>query len=129
MKPPPPMPHDCGRATPSAKTVEAAASIALPPCSSTSRPPAAAAGGSVATTPYGLVTPGWKREPSLAVDVVGTRARAPHRTAARTVHRMPDRYPFRRLLSPRTSGCERLGRRLLGVLGGHRRRPQHDRGH
>src|SRR5215208_7641427 len=99
MNPPPPMPHDCGRATPRAKTVEAAASIALPPCSSTSRPTSAACGDSVATTPYGLVTPGWKRVPSVAVEVVGTKARAPQMAATRRHDRMPDRYPLHRRLS------------------------------
>ena len=59
MNPPPPIPHDCGRATPSAKTVAAAASIALPPRASTARPTRAAAGDSVATTPAVPLTPSW----------------------------------------------------------------------
>ena len=59
MNPPPPIPHDCGRATPSAKTVAAAASIALPPRASTARPARAAAGDSVATTPAVPLTPSW----------------------------------------------------------------------
>src|SRR5919202_495987 len=100
MTPPPPIPHDCGRATPSANTIEAAASTALPPWSSTSRPTAAAAGDSVATTPRGLVTPGWKREPSVALEVVGTRARRPQSRAATSTDRMLDRYPFRVAPSP-----------------------------
>src|SRR3954452_25285906 len=118
MNPPPPMPHDCGRATPRANTVETAASIALPPCSSTSRPTAADCGDSVATTPYGLVTPGWKREPSVALELVGTKARAPHRATAKRQDRMPDRYPLgaaaRHAVSVRDrgSGGDRLGRGL-----------------
>ena len=58
MKPPPPIPHDCGRAALSAKTVAAAASIALPPDSSTARPTRAAAGDSVAITPRVVLTAG-----------------------------------------------------------------------
>src|SRR3954453_8481273 len=100
MNPPPPMPQDCGRATPSAKTVDTAASMAFPPCSSTSRPTAAAAGDSVATTPYGLVTPGWNRDPSVALEVVGISARRPHSMAARRHDRMPDRYPVHVRSSP-----------------------------
>ena len=59
MYPPPPIPHDCGRAAFSANTVVTAASIALPPFASTARPARAAAGDSVATTPAVPLTPSW----------------------------------------------------------------------
>src|SRR4051812_12127827 len=60
------MPQLCGRATPSAKTVAAAASTALPPASSTARPTRAAAGDSVAMAPRGPVAAGGNSEPCLA---------------------------------------------------------------
>src|SRR4051794_39077556 len=66
MNPPPPIPHDCGRATLSAKTIEAAASTALPPLSSTARPIWEATGDSLATIPPGLRVAGRYIEPSLA---------------------------------------------------------------
>ena len=66
MNPPPPMPHDCGRATLRANTVAAAASTALPPRSSTDRPTRAAAGDSVATTPRSPLAGGRSLEPGLA---------------------------------------------------------------
>src|SRR3954452_3042958 len=66
MNPPPPMPHDCGRATLSAKKVAAEASTALPPASRIPRPTRAAAGDSVAMTPRVPVTPGWNCEPCWA---------------------------------------------------------------
>src|SRR3954468_12419633 len=77
MKPPPPIPHDCGRATLSAKTVAAAASTALPPASSTPRPTRAAAGDSVAMTPNRPVAPGRNSEPCFAcAGTTATPARA-----------------------------------------------------
>src|SRR5918992_5111299 len=81
------MPQDCGRATPRAKVVATAASIALPPALSTSKPASAAAGDSEATTPPPLRTAFLYCEPSSAsasptatassssVSVVATRAR------------------------------------------------------
>src|SRR3954449_2162076 len=66
MNPPPPIPHDCGRTTLRPKTIEAAASIALPPRSSTDRPIADAIGDSVATTPPAPRAAGRYFEPSLA---------------------------------------------------------------
>src|SRR3954462_12539221 len=66
MKPPPPIPHDWGRATLSAKTVAAAASIALPPACRTPRPMRAAAGDSVATTPSVPAPPVRNCDPCLA---------------------------------------------------------------
>ena len=53
MKPPPPMPDDCGSTTLSANCTAAAASMALPPCASMRAPAAAAAGCDTATTPSG----------------------------------------------------------------------------
>src|SRR4051812_25844235 len=94
MNPPPPMPHDCGRATLSAKTVVAAASTALPPTSRIPRPTRAAAGDSVAMTPSVPVTPGWNCEPCFAR--AGTAA-TPSRAAARrmTVRRTAGVLPHR----------------------------------
>src|SRR4051812_1919331 len=66
MNPPPPIPHDCGRATLRPKTIDAAASMALPPRSSTERPMADAMGDSVATMPPGARVAGRYIEPSLA---------------------------------------------------------------
>src|SRR3954470_9787645 len=66
MNPPPPMPHDCGRATLRPKMIDAAASLALPPRSSTERPMADAMGDSVATMPPGARVAGRYIEPSLA---------------------------------------------------------------
>src|SRR3954467_12610243 len=66
MNPPPPMPHDCGRTTLSPKTIEAAASIALPPRSSSERPMADAIGDSLATTPPAPRVAGRYIDPSLA---------------------------------------------------------------
>src|SRR4051794_29673755 len=84
MNPPPPMPHDCGRATLSAKTVAAAASTALPPASRIPRPTRAAAGDSVAMTPRVPVTPGWNWEPCWAcAGMAATASRA--RVRAMTV--------------------------------------------
>src|SRR3954469_193787 len=60
------MPQDCGRATPRAKAAVTAASIALPPASSTSRPACEAAGDSEAITPPSLRTASLYREPSTA---------------------------------------------------------------
>src|SRR4051812_2231895 len=92
MKPPPPMPQLCGRATLSAKTVAAAASTALPPSARTWRPMRAAAGDSVAMTAVGDVTAGWKRGPSVAW--AGSAARTRTSTAARRIERsMPRRTP------------------------------------
>src|SRR5215212_2741878 len=64
MNPPPPMPQDCGRATPKAKVAATAASTALPPPSSTSRPIREASGDSEATTPPSLRTASRNFEPS-----------------------------------------------------------------
>src|SRR3954453_14074074 len=84
MNPPPPMPHDCGRATLSAKTVATAASTALPPASRIPRPTRAAAGDSVAMTPRVPVTPGWNCEPCWArAGMADTASRA--RVRAMTV--------------------------------------------
>src|SRR5919107_1817754 len=83
MNPPPPIPHDCGRATFSANTVATAASMALPPDSSTLRPIRAAAGDSVATTPSRPVTPAWNRDPSRAC-AVGRAARSRTSRTSRT---------------------------------------------
>src|SRR3954464_14003726 len=66
MNPPPPMPHDCGRTALSPKTIELAASIALPPRSSTERPMADAIGDSLATMPPALRVDGRYFDPSLA---------------------------------------------------------------
>src|SRR3954463_14949191 len=77
MNPPPPIPHDCGRATFRAKTVATAAAPACPPASSTPRPTRAAAGDSVATTPRRPVTPGRNSEPCFAcAGTTATPARA-----------------------------------------------------
>src|SRR4051794_16131913 len=81
MTPPPPMPHDCGRATLSAKTVATAASTALPPASRTPRPTRAAAGDSVAMTPSVPLTPERNCEPCLAR--AGTAATASRATVRR----------------------------------------------
>src|SRR4051794_37392151 len=67
MKPPPPMPHDCGRAALRANTIEAAASTALPPRSSMARPTSDAAGDSLATMPPGLRVAGRYIDPSFAL--------------------------------------------------------------
>src|SRR5215210_8124627 len=64
--PPPPIPQDWGRATPRAKVVATAASIALPPAFSTSSPTSEAAGASEAITPPRLLTASLYREPSAA---------------------------------------------------------------
>src|SRR3954470_22549567 len=66
MNPPPPMPHDCGRTTLSPNTIEAAASIALPPRSRSERPMADAIGDSLATTPPAPRAPARYIDPSLA---------------------------------------------------------------
>src|SRR5215210_2252836 len=60
------MPQDWGRATPRAKVMVAAASIALPPASSVARPASEAAVDSEATTPPLLRTASSYREPSTA---------------------------------------------------------------
>src|SRR3954468_10896715 len=93
MKPPPPVPHDWGRATLSAKTVAAAASIALPPASRTPRPTRAAAGDSVATTPIVPDAPARKCEPWRAW--AGTAETASReRVRARRVRRIRgESYP------------------------------------
>src|SRR3954452_4734905 len=84
MNPPPPIPHDCGRATFRAKTVATAASTALPPASSTPRPTRAAAGDSVAMTPRRPVTPGRNSEPCFAcAGTTATPARATDTTMAK----------------------------------------------
>src|SRR3954454_11891662 len=81
MNPPPPIPHDCGRATFRAKTVATAASTALPPASSTPRPTRAAAGDSVAMTPSRPVTPGRNSDPCFArAGTAATPARATETT-------------------------------------------------
>src|SRR4051794_35556359 len=85
MNPPPPMPHDCGRTTFRPKTIEAAASIALPPRSSTERPIADAIGDSVATTPPAARVAGRYIEPSLAG--AGEAASRKHSAAAVALHR------------------------------------------
>src|SRR5918912_2078032 len=64
--PPPPIPQDWGRATPRAKVVATAASIALPPAFSTSSPTSEAGGDSEAITPPRLLTASLYREPSAA---------------------------------------------------------------
>ncbi|MEE9221844.1 MAG: hypothetical protein V3V40_00090 [Nitrosomonadaceae bacterium] len=51
MKPPPPIPEDCGSTTLSAKATAAAASTALPPSRRILAPTSAAIGSLVATTP------------------------------------------------------------------------------
>src|SRR3954471_331614 len=66
MNPPPPIPHDWGRATLRPKMIDAAASMALPPWSSTERPIADAMGDSVATMPPAPRAAGRYIEPSLA---------------------------------------------------------------
>src|SRR3954452_6278096 len=92
MKPPPPIPHDWGRATLSAKTVAAAASIALPPACRTPRPTRAAAGDSLATTPSAPVTPVRNCEPCLApAGTAETATRAI--VTARAVLRTAESYP------------------------------------
>src|SRR3954470_16224238 len=92
MNPPPPIPHDCGRATLSAKTVAAAASIALPPASSTPRPTRPAAGDSVATTPSLPVAPARNCDPCFApAGTADTASRAIVRASA--VRRTPESYP------------------------------------
>src|SRR3954470_9246188 len=100
MNPPPPIPHDCGRATLMANTVAAAASTALPPPFRISRPMREAAGASVAIAAVGEVTAGWEREPSEPR--AGTEARAPTSTQAREHQRnTPARqYPERARSSP-----------------------------
>ena len=122
MNPPPPMPQDCGRATPSANTVVTAASIALPPRASTSRPARAAAGDSVATTPLRPLTPGWMREPSVAGAVDGSSATAQAAAARRTGRRvMGLRYPRSRDVKPARQPRNRARQRLdevLELLGG-----------
>src|SRR3954469_21539244 len=93
MNPPPPMPHDCGRATLSAKTVATAASTALPPASRIPRPTRAAAGDSVAMTPRVPVTPGWNCEPCWAragTAATARRARVRTMTVRRTAGVLPD---------------------------------------
>src|SRR3954453_15552285 len=92
MKPPPPIPQLCGRATLSANTVAAAASTALPPASSTPRPTRAAAGDSVAMTPSVPVTPGRNCEPCLAragTAATPSRATARRMTVRRTAGVLP----------------------------------------
>src|SRR3954453_15926021 len=92
MNPPPPMPHDCGRATLSAKTVAAAASTALPPASRIPRPTRAAAGDSVAMTPRVPVTPGWNWEPCWAcagMAATASRARVRGMTVRSTAGVLP----------------------------------------
>src|SRR5208283_4502216 len=51
MKPPPPIPHEEGLATPTASAVAAAASTALPPAFKIFTPASAASGCSAATIP------------------------------------------------------------------------------
>src|SRR4051794_23045141 len=96
MNPPPPIPHDCGRATFSAKMIDAAASTAFPPWSSTPLPIAEAAGDSVATIPPVLRVAGRYLEPSFAG---AAAAIAKHAVAAAThphAARMgPDATPIR----------------------------------
>ena len=57
MKPPPPMPENCGSTTLSMNWIAAAASIALPPRASTSAPAFAASGCDTDTTPLRNATP------------------------------------------------------------------------
>src|SRR5687767_11311263 len=52
MKPPPPTPADCGSTTFSAYAMATAASMALPPASSTCAPASAPCGLATATTPW-----------------------------------------------------------------------------
>jgi hypothetical protein len=125
-KPPPPTPQDCGRATPTAKTVAAAASIALPPRSRTARPTRAAAGDSVATTPKRPVTAGRKREPSFAT--AGAAPKTPERSStAAAVRRILRVVPAG---SGTQAGAEMPAARDLsdgarsGRRDGHRRREQ-----
>src|SRR5262249_42724724 len=56
MKPPPPIPHEEGLATPTASAVAAAASIALPPAFRIFTPASAASGCSAATIPCFAIT-------------------------------------------------------------------------
>src|SRR3954454_15806091 len=82
MNPPPPIPHDCGRATLSANTVATAASTALPPASRIPRPTRAAAGDSVAISPRVPVTPAWNCEPCWTTGCAGAPCCARAGTAA-----------------------------------------------
>src|SRR3954469_20075128 len=103
MNPPPPIPHDCGRATLMANTVAAAASTALPPAARTSRPMRAAAGDSVAIAAVGDVTAAWNREPSAPW--AGTAASARTSAAAKATQRSTARqYPERARSSPPRGG-------------------------
>src|SRR3954452_21036123 len=79
------MPQDWGRATPRAKVVATAASIALPPALSTLRPTFEAAGDSEATTPPSLRTAFLYCEPSTACasPTVAARSSKISDTAAR----------------------------------------------
>src|SRR4051812_47891566 len=85
MNPPPPIPHDCGRAALRPKTIEAAASIALPPRSRTDRPIADAMGDSVATTPPLLRVAGRYIEPSFAPATGATSRKQAAAIAIRTL--------------------------------------------
>src|SRR5262249_10305456 len=118
MNPPPPIPHDCGRATPSAKTVAAAASIALPPRASTARPTRAAAGDSVATTPAVPLTPSWYRVPWTATAIEPGRKHAAQASAAagRARRRMDLRSPAPAPPEPAASVPHRPRERLDEVL-------------
>src|SRR4051794_21850379 len=101
MNPPPPIPHDCGRATLRPKTMAAAASTALPPRSRTALPICDAATDSVATMPPVLRVAGRYIDPSLAGAIAGasrthdapttaTHARPPPRAIARNGTTGPD---------------------------------------
>src|SRR4051794_17770537 len=109
MKPPPPIPHDCGRAALRANTIEAAASTALPPRSSTARPTSEAAGDSVATMPPGLRVAGRYIDPSLAL---ATATASSAHSAATTIPRFID-HTLPRIFD--REDRPRLGHALEGV--------------
>src|SRR3954468_11122711 len=93
MNPPPPIPHDCGRTTLRPKTIEAAASIASPPRSSTDRPIADAIGDSVATTPPPPRVAGRYFEPSLAEAAEATsKKQSAHAVAPQRPSLIPSDY-------------------------------------
>src|SRR4051794_27122627 len=130
MNPPPPIPHDCGRATFRAKTVATAASTALPPASSTPRPTRAAAGDSVAMTPSVPCTPGRNCEPWTAcAGTAETASRA--RLRVRTVRRTLEVLPLGCASCAEPRAMHRLGEARAddhaGEQSGHRGQHVHDR--